>query len=144
MDRSCLESILSKTQNPGRVVIAPQKEFFMIMSAENTNDTIGWFTINSRLVEELVKKVGAKWYYLFETAAKQSPCIYMFIGEGLSKDFLEDYLQEGIASCQENRQFFLDDKPFSTIDIDQYDNSISALEDELIRKSSDVLKVYEP
>ena len=39
--------------------------------------------------------------------------------------------------------YFLNDS-FSSIDVDQYDNSITELEKELIRKAGDVFRVYQP
>ena len=91
-----------------------------------------------------LEKSGLSWCYVIETAPQKSPCIYMFIGKGLTKEYVIDELEEGLANIPENIHLYFEDKPFSSIDIDDYDNSISEFEKELIRKASDVFKVYEP
>ena len=43
-----------------------------------------------------------------------------------------------------DRNIYIEDIQFNSIDIDKYDNSITELEKELYRKAGDVFKVYEP
>lgn len=143
MDKKLFESILSKLQSPERVkVLFIENQYVCIVSADNTNDTFDWFHINSDLLEDGLKKVGLNWCYLFETAPRLTSCIYMFVGKGLTKDFVETETRVMIENCPENRKFYLEDGAFSSIDTDLYDNSISELEEELIRKASDVFRVY--
>ena len=68
----------------------------------------------------------------------------MFIGKGLTKEFVIDELKDEMTNIPEDIHLYFEDNPFSSIDIDDYDNSISELEKELMRKASDVFKVYEP
>ena len=144
MDRSFLESLMSKVKNPARVCVKFYDcKYYYIESVERTNDTLGWYTINSNVVEEELEKEGYSWCYVFETAPEQSPIIYMWFAKGLTKDDLEREFDDVNESLPEGRQIFFEDGPFSAIDVDQYDNSMTVLEQELFRKASEVCRVYE-
>jgi hypothetical protein len=45
-------------------------------------------------------------------------------------------------SLPEDREVFIENASFSTIDVDEYDNSISVLEEELCRKAYEVFTTY--
>jgi hypothetical protein len=65
--------------------------------------------------------------------------------EKLSADFrLKAFLEDGEETLPEGRKIYYEDIPFSEIDIDQYDNSMTVLEHELFRKAGEVFRVYEP
>lgn len=135
---------MSKVKNPARVCVKfYDRKYYYIESVERTNDTLGWYTINSNVVEEELEKEGYSWCYVFETAPEQSPIIYMWFAEGLTKENLERELDDVKDSLPEGRQIFFEDAPFSSIDVDQYDNSMTVLEQELYRKASEVFRVYE-
>ena len=143
MDRNFLESLMAKVQNPARVCVKfYDNQFYYIESAEGTNNTSDWYAINSSVIEDELKKEGYTWYYVFETASEQSPVIYMFFGKGLSRETLEEVLSDIEESIPEDRQVFIEDAAFSTIDVDQYDNSISVLEEELCRKAYEVFTTH--
>lgn len=143
MDKHFFESVLSKLQAPERVkVLFIENQYVCILSADNTNDTFDWFHINSDLLEKELRNAGLSWCYMFETAPRLAPCIYMFVGNSLTKDFMESETKEMIEKCPENRNFYFEDASFCSIDADKYDNSISELEEELLRKASDVFRVY--
>ena len=145
MDKTFFKTLLSKVQNPERVAVNfVEDKYVFIASAENLNDIIDWFTINSNIMEENLEESGLSWCYVIETAPKKSPCIYMFIGKGLTKEFVIDELKDEMTNIPEDIHLYFEDNPFSSIVIDDYDNSISELEKELMRKASDVFKVYEP
>lgn len=145
MNLSFIESLLDKVAKPDRVEIKLlDRKYLLIQSAENTNDTIGWFHINSRALENEFEANNLSWCYVFETAPKQAPCIYMFAGENLSKEEIKSFLEDGESTIPEGRDIYYEDVPFSWIDIDQYDNSMTVLEQELFRKASEVYRVYEP
>jgi hypothetical protein len=147
MDAQSYAKILSgiNIANPGRIVCKIyDKKYLLIESAEQTNDTIGWYAINSKAIEKCLQANNLLWCYVIETAPKSQPFIYMFIGEDISREYLENEMKETAESIPEGRQIFFEDGPFSAIDVDQYDNSMTVLEQELFRKASDVLRVYEP
>ena len=145
MNLSFIESLLDKVVKPDRVEIKLlDRKFLLIQSAENTNDTIGWFHINSRALENEFEANNLSWCYVFETAPKQAPCIYMFAGENLSKEEIKAFLEDGEETLPEGREIYYEDISFSAIDVDQYDNSRTVLEQELFRKASEVFRVYEP
>ena len=145
MNLSFIESLLDKVVKPDRVEIKLlDRKFLLIQSAENTNDTIGWFHINSQALENEFEANNLSWCYVFETAPKQAPCIYMFAGENLSKEEIKAFLVDGEETLPEGREIYYEDISFSAIDVDQYDNSRTVLEQELFRKASEVFKVYEP
>ena len=145
MNLSFIESLLDKVVKPDRVEIKLlDRKFLLIQSAENTNDTIGWFHINSQALENEFEANNLSWCYVFETAPKQAPCIYMFAGEKLSKEEIKAFLEDGEETLPEGREIYYEDISFSAIDVDQYDNSRTVLEQELFRKASEVFRVYEP
>jgi hypothetical protein len=69
---------------------------------------------------------------------------YMFAGENLSKEEIKAFLEDGEETLPEGREIYYEDISFSAIDVDQYDNSRTVLEQELFRKASEVFRVYEP
>ena len=145
MNLSFIESLLDKVAKPDRVEIKLlDRKYLLIQSAENTNDTIGWFHINSQALENEFDANNLSWCYVFETAPKQAPCIYMFAGENLSKEEIKAFLEDGEETLPEGREIYYEDISFSAIDVDQYDNSMTVLEQELFRKASEVFRVYEP
>lgn len=143
MDRNFLESLMAKVQNPAKVCVKfYDNQFYYIESAEGTNNTLDWYAINSSVIEDELEKEGYTWYYVFETAPEQSPVIYMFFGKELSWETLEEVLNDIEKSLPEDREVFIENASFSTIDVDQYDNSISVLEEELCRKAYEVFTTY--
>lgn len=143
MDKIILESLMAKVQNPAKVCVKfYDNKFYYIESAEGINDTLDWYAINSSVIEDELEKAGYNWYYVFETAPEQSPVIYMFFGKELSWETLEEVLNDIEKSLPEDREVFIENASFSTIDVDEYDNSISVLEEELYRKASEVFRTY--
>jgi len=145
MDRSFLESLFAGLQNPARVCVKwYDNKYYYVESEKQTNDTLDWYDLNSNQVEEGLAKGGYSWCYVFETAPGQSPVIYMFFAKGLTKEALAGELGEIAESLPEDRNLFFEDKPFSAIDVEQYDNSVTAFEQELSKRARDVFRVYEP
>lgn len=145
MDKTFFETLLSNLENPERIKgFVYNSKYVVFQSAENSNDTLGWFHINSTDIEKSLKESGYSWCYLFETAPNQSPNIYMFIGKGLTQETLEEELKDIKKSLPEGRSLYFEEEAFSAIDVDQYDNSMTVLEQELFRKASEVFRVYEP
>ena len=145
MDRSFLESLFSKVQNPSRVCVKwYDRKYYYVESEERTNDTLGWYHINSKMVEEALEGNGYSWCYVFETAPEQIPIIYMFFAIGLTKEAIVEEFGDMQESLPEGRNLYFEDARFSEIDVDQYDNNMTVLEQELFRRSSEVLRVYEP
>ena len=119
MNLSFIESLLDKVVKPDRVEIKLlDRKFLLIQSAENTNDTIGWFHINSQALENEFEANNLSWCYVFETAPKQAPCIYMFAGENSSKEEIKAFLEDGEETLPEGREIYYEDISFSAIDVD--------------------------
>ena len=147
MDAQSYAKILSGIDiaNPGRIVCKIyDKKYLLIESAEQTNDTIGWYTINSKAIEKCLQANNLLWCYVIETAPKSQPFIYMFIGEDISREYLENEMIEAAESIPEGRNYYIEEGSFDSIDIDQYDDSKTVLEQEVFRKASEVFRVYEP
>ena len=147
MDAQSYAKILSGIDiaNPGRIVCKIyDKKYLLIESAEQTNDTIGWYVINSKAIEKCLRANNLLWCYVIETAPKSQPFIYMFIGEDISREYLENEMKEAAESIPEDRNYYFEEGSFDSIDIDQYDDSKTYLEQELFRKASEVFRVYEP
>jgi len=147
MDAQSYAKILSgiNIANPGRIVCKIyDKKYLLIESAEQTNDTIGWYAINSKAIENCLQENNLLWCYVIETAPKSQPFIYMFIGEDISREYLENEMKEAAESIPEDRNYYFEEGSFDSIDIDQYDDSKTVLEQEAFRKASEVFRVYEP
>ena len=143
MDKKFFSSLLLKVKSPERVAVNfVEDKYAFIASAENTNDTSDWFCINSNVIEEYLKKNNLSWCYVIEAAPKKSPCIYMFIGEGMTKEYIVEELKDGMRIIPKDIHLYFEENTFSSINIEDYDNSISEFEKILIRKASDVLRVY--
>lgn len=144
MDKSFWIEILSGLSSVDKIAVRSfDDKYYGIYSLENTNDTYDWFHINSQKLEDALQANGFSWCYLIETAPSATPFIYLFTGPGLTKKFVEEEIASLPTDVPEGRNIYFEDCSFSQIDIDKYDNSISALEEELLRKASDVFKVYE-
>ena len=147
MDAQSYAKILSGIDiaNSGRIVCKIyDKKYLLIESAEQTNDTIGWYAINSKAIEKCLLANNLLWCYVIETAPKSQPFIYMFIGEDLTREYLENEMKEAAGSIPEGRNYYFEEGSFDSIDIDQYDDSKTVLEQEAFRKASEVFRVYEP
>lgn len=146
MDAQSYAKILSGIDiaNPDRIVCKIyDKKYLLIESAELTNDTIGWYAINSKAIEKCLQANNLLWCYVIETAPKSQPFIYMFIGEDISREYLENEMKEATESIPEGRNYYIEEGSFASIDIDQYDDSKTVLEQEVFRKASEVFRVYE-
>jgi hypothetical protein len=147
MDAQSYAKILSgiNIANPDRIVCKIyDKKYLLIESAEQTNDTLGWYAINSKAIEKCLQANNLLWCYVIETAPKSQPFIYMFIGEDISREYLENEMKEAAESIPEGRNVYFEEGCFDSIDIDQYDDSKTVLEQEVFRIASEVFRVYEP
>lgn len=136
-------TIKFEVTEPERVEVYEKDGIYCICSAQNTNDTVEWFEINSPSIEDVLLKAGLSWCYVFVTKASEKPMIYMFYSEGLTKEILINAKRELFDTIPENIHIYIEEgRSFSSIDVDQYDNTISEFERELLRKCSDVLKVF--
>ena len=111
------------------------------MAKIQSNDRFG---INSKAIENCLQENNLLWCYVIETAPKSQPFIYMFIGEDISREYLENEMKEAAESIPEDRNYYFEEGSFDSIDIDQYDDSKTVLEQEAFRKASEVFRVYEP
>ena len=59
------------------------------------------------------------------------------------KEYLENEMKEATESIPEGRNYYIEEGSFASIDIDQYDDSKTVLEQEVFRKASEVFRVYE-
>lgn len=144
MDKNFWNTILSNLSSPDKVSVRRYEgDYYGIFSSENSNDTYDWFHVNSRQLELNLQDKGFSWCYVIETAPSATPFIYLFTSPNMSKDFIKHELNSYIEEMPKGRHVYFEDCSFSNIDIDKYDNSISALEKELYRKASDVFRVYE-
>lgn len=144
MDRNFWNNILSKLSSADKVAVRSYEDrYYGIFSTENCNDTYDWFHVNSHQLESALQNNGYSWCYVIETATSATPFIYLFTGLDMTRDFIEKELISSLDEIPEDRHIYFEDCPFSEIDIDKYDNSISAFEQELYRKASDVFRVYE-
>ncbi len=128
---------------PERVEVYEKNGIYCICSANNTNDTVEWFEVNSSSIENVLQKAGMSWCYVFETKASEKPIIYLYFAKELTKGILINAKREIFETMPEDMHLYIEEGlPFSSIDVEQYDNTISVLERELRRKCSDVLKVF--
>lgn len=144
MDKENIFKLIGDTENPERVLFG----FFddgtlYIQSSENTNDTWGWYHINSERLEKGFVEMGLSWCYIFETVPRQKPFIYMFVGELVTKEYAIKESRVAIETLAKDRELYFENKSFSLIDKDKYDKSITELERMIRKASSDIIEVYE-
>ncbi len=102
--------------NPDRIVCKIyDKKYLLIESAEQTNDTIGWYAINSKAIEKCLQANNLLWCYVIETAPKSQPFIYMFIGEDISREYLENEMKEATESIPEGRNYYIEEGSFASM-----------------------------
>lgn len=144
MDKQSIKNLLLKMTNPGRVNIAYfENDYACVISAENLNDTHGWYHFNSRAFEEGLNALGYNWCYLFETIPGQVPFIYLFFGEQVTKSFVINETKSMKATLPSGHELHYIDAEFTSINYAAYDNSVSTLEQLLRMKASDVFEVFE-
>lgn len=144
MNNKIAKALLLELENPDRVKISILNDNMVcILSADNTNDTLDWFLVNSSKIETSLANEGLSWCYVFETIPKEKPMVYLFMGE-ISEKAIKDELRNSFETLPEDRQIHFEFATFASIDKDAYDNSITPLEEELKQKSSDVFRVIEP
>ena len=144
MDTKQIYKLIGDTENPERVLFG----FFddgtlYIQSSENTNDTWGWYHINSERLEKGFVEMGLSWCYIFETAPRQKPCIYMLVGELVTKEYAIKESRVAIETLAKDRELYFENKSFSLIDKDKYDKSITELERVIRSASINIIEVYE-
>jgi hypothetical protein len=144
MDKKQLQELLDNTENSNRVIFELLCDGTLrIKSKNNTNDTWGWFHINSEMLEDAFRKMNLSWCYIFETAPQHKPIIYLLAGETMTREYAIKDNRVEVEMLPEGREMFFEAKPFSLIDKDKYDNSLTELEKLLRKSASDVIEVYE-
>lgn len=149
MEKIFYEKILKQLENPSRVQIcffdAPVsclEGYQVIMSKGNTNDTVGWFRVNSEKLEKYLTDNGKSWAYCIErdNMFEFDACIYMFIGIDLNAYPL--YLP--FPQDDEYRSYILWPLSFANLSKKYYERKPTAIEKALFEKATDVFKVLEP
>lgn len=128
--------------NPERVKVAVTPEYDLLLSAENTNDTMEWFKINSESLESNLRHQKLKWAYAIETCPDNQPFIYMLISPNMSTWKANKLILRAKNTLPEDRSIFASEGPFKAFKIDNFDLTPTTLLDELFTKyASDVLRV---
>lgn len=150
MEKSFYEKILKQLENPSRVQVVFMEwvkgidgfGFETIMSKRNTNDTVDWFKANADALEKYISDNGLGWGYIFERDKSRNTdaCIYMVI----AKDVNAYPLFELTMNAPKNIEYTCFQRPFRKIPPVNYERKLSALEEALFEKSTDVFEVLEP
>ncbi len=144
MNRDFFASLFTRVQTPDRIAIRfVNDQYAYIESVDKDKDLVDWFCVNSNILEESLNEHNLSWCYLIETVPNERPDVYMLIGHDMTKEFVAEELKDSFNNLPENKQIYIKETPFSSIEIDDYDNSISEFDREFMRKASDVFKVYE-
>ena len=144
MNRDFFASLFTRVQTPDRIAIRfVNDQYAYIESVDKEKDLVDWFCVNSNILEESLNEHNLSWCYLIETVHNERPDVYMLIGRDMTKEFVAEELKDSFNNLPENKQIYIKETPFSSIEIDDYDNSISEFDREFMRKASDVFKVYE-
>lgn len=144
MNRDFFASLFTRVQTPDRIAIRfVNDQYAYIESVDKEKDLVDWFCVNSNILEESLNEHNLSWCYLIETVLNERPDVYMLIGHDMTKEFVAEELKDSFNNLPENKQIYIKETPFSSIEIDDYDNSISEFDREFMRKASDVFKVYE-
>lgn len=130
---------------PERVKLLVKEDYDLLMSSENTNNTVDWFKVNASILEDGIKKMNRQWLYIIETCPDRRPFIYMFIFSLGEPKTLSQEIAEIKKTLPTDRQMVMTNTPFEMCEIDKYDNTpVPLLHQLLTEKASDVLEVLEP
>lgn len=105
-----IKRIIKQTYGPENVELeygySDTTHSFFIKSADNTNDTYGWYEVNYKTIERSLCKYGIKFVYVFETSNEErwdtAPIITMFIGKDISRQSVCDSLISSYGYIEEN------------------------------------------
>jgi len=136
--------ILKQLENPSRVEVMLIDGYDVIMSSKNTNDTIDWFRVNSRKLEDYLIKHNQRFFYVLEKDGDYDACIYLYIGQDLTRIDMERLIEDYQKRCPVGLKYFLENSHFNSIEKSKYERKKTTLEQILLQKSSDVIEVLEP
>lgn len=124
MEQVMMKKVLRNLYSPDAVKIYffGYSDFYSLMSAENTNDLLHWFSTNHKQLEKNLKEIGYTWCYEFEynTKVQAHPCIYLYFGKDVSDITVKEFNQDSINSAPPELKFALYEGSFSEIDLLPY------------------------
>ena len=133
--------ILIQLANPSRVQVLDMDGYFLMMSKNNTNDTWGWYYINSQKLEDYLKNNGYKWHYVFEKYDDEDSYIYLYIGKNLSHKDVCEMVKE--YEKKYPNSYFVESGNFNSFDKSKYERKLTVFEETVIRMSGNVFTIHE-
>ena len=143
MNREQFDKMIEGLVNPSRIKVAVNKDYDFLMSSENKNNLMGWFKTNSEKLEENLRKMKLKWVYAIETCPKDKPFIYMLISPTMTSHMANELTDIVQRTLPEGRTMFVSSGPLRAFNINQYDNTPTALTDLFEQYAETVLVVSE-
>lgn len=143
MTQEQFDIITTGLVNPSIIKVAVNKGYDLLMSAENTNDTMTWFNTNSDKLEENLRKQNLKWAYIIETCPDGEPFIYMLISPTMSTYLARNLTQRVRNTLPDDRTMLVSEGRFKAFNIEQFDYTPTTITDLLAQYADTVLKVSE-
>ena len=129
MNKEHFDKMIEGLINPSRIKVLVLEGYDVLLSARNTNDTMTWFKENGNTLEKNLRELGLRWVYVIETCPDDKPCIYMFIGQNMTKSIADKLTDRAKRTLPNDRTMIVSDGYMRYIDIDKYDNiTIEGLE----------------
>lgn len=144
MNREHFDKMIEGLINPSRIKVLVIDDYNVLLSAQNTNDTMTWFKENGNTLEKNLRGLGLRWVYVIETCPNDEPYIYMFIGQNMTKSVADKLTDRARRTLPNDRTMIVSEGYMRYIDIDKFDNTPTTLLEGLLKsKSTDVFKVSE-
>ena len=144
MNREHFDKMIEGLINPSRIKVLVIDDYNVLLSAQNTNDTMTWFKENGNTLEKNLRGLGLRWVYVIETCPNDEPYIYMFIGQNMTKSVADKLTDRARRTLPNDRTMIVSEGYMRYFDIEKYDNTPPTLLEGLLKsKSTDVFKVSE-
>lgn len=144
MNIKFFENIFVQLINPTRVQIGLNNtyNFAIIYSSQNINDTVDWFEVNSKKLEEYFQRNGYKWWYVIEKFPDEDGFVSLWTGVGLTKKRVMSFVEK--MKNKSNGTFYVENGEFSTIDESKYRRELSAFEQAILNASETGFRILVP
>lgn len=143
MKKEQFDKIIEGLINPSKIKVMVNNDYDVLLSADNTNDTMEWFKTNADKLESNLREQHLEWAYAIETCPTGQPFIYMLISPTMSTNRAKQITQQAKNTLPEGRTMLVSSGIFRTFNIDEFDNTPTTLIDLLTKYADTVIEVTE-
>jgi hypothetical protein len=143
MDQKQFDKMIKGLVNPSRIKVCVNPDYDVLLSAENSNDTMAWFLENGNKLETNLREMQLKWAYIIETCPNDKPFIYMLISQTMTRFVAETLIDRAKRTKPENREIYVFEGNMRYIEIHKFDDTKATLEELLLDNCCNVIEVSE-